>query len=216
MTQTHPARTSPKPALILAAASHLFVERGFEAVSMDAIAAKAGVSKATLYAHFENKEALFLRILTDHVAEFSRRFAIPERFDAARDDAEDVLLRFGRSFAVAFRDDGEGFALMRMVISEMHRLPDAARVLHENGPVRTRNQLARLLATMTSAGALAITDFEMAADQLTALLIGHDPMDRAVGLPPPSPVFVEARIRSAVRLFARGYAPAEPSKEATK
>lgn len=214
MSKTPSPRVSPKVAPILAAASRLFVERGFEAVSMDAIAAKAGVSKATLYAHFENKEALFLRILTDHVAEFSRRFAIPERFDATRDDAEDILLRFGRSFAGAFRDDGEGFALMRMVISEMHRLPGAARALHENGPVRTRSQLAQLLASMTSAGALAIADVEMAADQLTALLIGHDPLDRAVGLPPPSPVFVEARVRSAVRLFARGYAPAERKNEA--
>ncbi|AMN44605.1 TetR/AcrR family transcriptional regulator [Rhodoplanes sp. Z2-YC6860] len=208
MPTVHSPRVSAKVAPILAAASRLFVERGFEAVSMDAIAAEAGVSKATLYAHFQNKEALFLRILTDHVTEFSRRFDIPERFDPGADDAQEILLRFGRSFAGAFRDDGEGFALMRMFMSEMHRLPGAARVLHENGPVRTRNQLARLLASMTDAGALAISDFEMAADQLTSLLIGHDPMDRAVGLPPPPPAFVEARIRSAVGLFMRGYAAA--------
>src|SRR5579863_1239686 len=44
---------------ILAAAERAFLARGFGAVTMDAIAREAGVSKATVYAHFTGKEELF-------------------------------------------------------------------------------------------------------------------------------------------------------------
>src|SRR5262252_1705184 len=44
---------------ILAAAKRAFLQRGFGAVSMDTIAREAGVSKATVYAHFAGKEELF-------------------------------------------------------------------------------------------------------------------------------------------------------------
>jgi TetR/AcrR family transcriptional repressor of mexJK operon len=44
---------------ILAAAKRSFLAAGFGAVSMDAIAREAGVSKATVYAHFAGKEELF-------------------------------------------------------------------------------------------------------------------------------------------------------------
>src|SRR5947209_12657327 len=56
---------------ILAAAKRAFLAAGFGAVSMDQIAREAGVSKATVYAHFAGKEKLFGAV----VAEVSgRRF----------------------------------------------------------------------------------------------------------------------------------------------
>src|SRR5690606_16007182 len=48
-----------KRAAILEAAESLFLEHGFEGVSMDQIAARAGVSKLTVYSHFGDKDALF-------------------------------------------------------------------------------------------------------------------------------------------------------------
>ena len=48
-----------KAEMILAAAERAFLASGFGAVSMDAIAREAGVSKATVYAHFAGKEELF-------------------------------------------------------------------------------------------------------------------------------------------------------------
>ena len=53
---------SPKPSkrdLIVEAARKLFLEAGYGTTSMDALAAKAGVSKPTIYSYFANKEALF-------------------------------------------------------------------------------------------------------------------------------------------------------------
>ena len=49
--------------LVLDAATALFMAQGYGAVSMDAIARAAGVSKATLYAHFSSKDQLFATII---------------------------------------------------------------------------------------------------------------------------------------------------------
>src|SRR5260370_5634147 len=60
-----------KAETILAAAERAFLASGFGAVTMDAIAREAGVSKATVYAHFIGKEALFGAVIP-HVS--ARRY----------------------------------------------------------------------------------------------------------------------------------------------
>ena len=61
--ELRPPDAGPKARAILDAAGALFLDEGYPAVSMDAVARRAGVSKATLYAHFESKEALFAAIV---------------------------------------------------------------------------------------------------------------------------------------------------------
>ena len=55
--------TDRKRAAVIAAAIDEFLAAGFDATSMDRIAARAGVSKRTVYNHFPSKEALFAAIL---------------------------------------------------------------------------------------------------------------------------------------------------------
>jgi len=50
-------------AAILAAARKLFASDGFDPVSIDDIAARAGVAKGAVYHHFDSKEAIFTRVL---------------------------------------------------------------------------------------------------------------------------------------------------------
>ena len=52
-------RKDERPSELIAAALDLFVDRGFAATRLDDVAARAGVSKGTLYLYFESKEALF-------------------------------------------------------------------------------------------------------------------------------------------------------------
>ncbi|MFD3523748.1 TetR/AcrR family transcriptional regulator [Streptomyces sp. NPDC058653] len=70
-------RAAKKRATILTAARELFVREGVDHVSMDAVAAGAQVSKATLYSHFGSKRQLFLAILVD----------VSEALRASADDA---------------------------------------------------------------------------------------------------------------------------------
>jgi AcrR family transcriptional regulator len=62
---TQADRRAATIALILNEARRLFAERGFEAASIDDIAAAAGVAKGAVYHHFESKEAVFQRVLED-------------------------------------------------------------------------------------------------------------------------------------------------------
>ena len=56
-------RTEQKKSAIVSAASELFADRDYDSVSMAVIAKTAGVSNATLYRHYENKEHLFVDVL---------------------------------------------------------------------------------------------------------------------------------------------------------
>jgi AcrR family transcriptional regulator len=57
---------------ILEVAQELLVEKGYHDASMDAIAARAGIAKGTLYQHFPHKEDLVLALLEQHVERFAR------------------------------------------------------------------------------------------------------------------------------------------------
>ena len=68
-----PDRAAEIDGAIREAALALFLELGFEAASMDAIALQAAVSKGTLYARYENKELLFRTVLEDELKRWSQR-----------------------------------------------------------------------------------------------------------------------------------------------
>jgi pimeloyl-ACP methyl ester carboxylesterase/AcrR family transcriptional regulator len=108
---------------VLRAALDLFGERGIEATSMDSIAQSSGVSKATIYNHWANKEALLIEVMlhvngldreppdldsgdscADVAAVLSRR--PPDEFDAARNRMMPTLIAYSainREFGEAWR-----------------------------------------------------------------------------------------------------------------
>src|ERR1700757_1260363 len=82
------ARRVPSQDAIVAAAQHLFLERGFGAVSMDDLAEAAGVARRTLYNQFASKEEIFREMLL----EVSRQLedAFPPGIET-QGDVEEVL-----------------------------------------------------------------------------------------------------------------------------
>jgi AcrR family transcriptional regulator len=60
-------RKEARPQELLAAARDLFVERGYAATRLDDVAARAEVSKGTLYLYFTNKEELFKAVVHENV-----------------------------------------------------------------------------------------------------------------------------------------------------
>ena len=81
---------------IEAAARKLFAAHGFEATSVDDIAARAGVAKGALYHHFPSKEALFARVLEGVQAEIAATPppASARRLTDPRDFIADAVLRY--------------------------------------------------------------------------------------------------------------------------
>lgn len=94
---------SPKRRAILNAATELFAARGYGAVSMDAIARSADVSKATLYAHFESKDQLFATIV--QVACLENIMPAEDLPDGGTDDA-DALRAIGSRICGSFCSSG--------------------------------------------------------------------------------------------------------------
>jgi TetR/AcrR family transcriptional repressor of mexJK operon len=121
---------SPKRRQILAAAEALFLSQGYGAVSMDAVARLAGVSKATLYAHFTSKDALFATIVAD---KGSQTPIEPGLFPDHVEDLHAALTAIGQR-VVRFMLLPRTLAIFRVTIAESGRFPELGRAFWENGP----------------------------------------------------------------------------------
>ncbi|GAB5427258.1 MAG: hypothetical protein Devi2KO_07170 [Devosia indica] len=89
-------RQSEKRMRILAAARELFLRQGLRATTMEAIAKSAGMAKPTLYAEYSDKDAVFLAILEQLVADKL------ESFETELDRPGPLLERIGGALAAEF------------------------------------------------------------------------------------------------------------------
>src|SRR5215217_4650027 len=121
---------SPKPRAILDAAGKLFLAQGFAAVSMDAVAREAGVSKATLYAHFPGKDALFAAM----VAERCDRMASEASALAGHGGGTEAALRRLCRTVLGFLVAPSTIAIHRIVQAEAVRAPGLAEAFYAAGP----------------------------------------------------------------------------------
>jgi TetR/AcrR family transcriptional regulator, mexJK operon transcriptional repressor len=154
---------------ILAAAKRTFLQSGFGAVSMDTIAREAGVSKATVYAHFAGKEELFGAVIG---RECERYFA---GFSAGELDPKDVrasLAVLGRRFLELVLSP-DGIALHRIILAEVTRFPMLGEVFWRAGPERQRVQIEAFLQSAAALGTLAFCDTRLAAEQFLSLVRGE-------------------------------------------
>ena len=193
-----------KAGAILAAAERAFLAAGFGAVTMDAIAREAGVSKATVYAHFHGKEELFGAVIA-HVSE--RRF---HGFSVDALDPLDIEASL-TTIAGRFLDlilSAEAIALNRIIIGEVNRFPALGQVFWAAGPDRTRAQIEAFLRRAAAAGPLAIPDVRLAAEQFAALARGelhYRSLSRQEA--PADPSALAAAAANAVATFLRAFAP---------
>ena len=196
-------QTRPKPSAkreaILDAAQVLFLSEGYAATSMDAVAAAAGVSKATIYAHFEGKDQLFGAIMSRR-CEASFVFAPPD------EDADAV-----RTFTVyaerllRLLTTPEALALYRVVVAESARTPELARTFYENGPVRGRESIVASAVRLQQRGELvADVDPAVIADQFIGMLWAEAYHRDLLGLPPGDRSH-DGTIAAAVGTLTRAY-----------
>ena len=162
--------TSRKAESILAAATRTFLANGFGAVSMDTIAREAGVSKATVYAHFSGKEELF-GAMVGRVCE--RHF---ETFSAHELDPTDVrtsLTTLGHRFLDLVLSP-DAIAVHRIIVAEVTRFPALGEVFWRAGPERTLSQIEAFMRRATAAGSLEIPQPRLAAEQFVGLMRGEN------------------------------------------
>ena len=129
-------------AAIVAVAQRLFLEQGYAATTMSAVAEAMGGSKATLWAHFASKEALFAAVADSMVGGFAermeellggQRFSIPGLRDFCRRFFDKLL-------------SPESTTLFRMIIAESGRFPEMGEMFFARGPAQTTSRLERYLS----------------------------------------------------------------------
>src|SRR3954470_8523658 len=115
------------------AAVRVFVQHGYVGATTDQVAARAAVSKQTLYRNFADKQRLFAEVVLDATVTVAGDLATAAlvNLDGA-DDVPEALRRFGRSFMTGLLVP-EVVRLRRLVIAEADRFPDVARAWFERG-----------------------------------------------------------------------------------
>ncbi len=88
---------------ILRAGTALFLHQGFTATTMDGVTEAARVSKATLYAYYPSKEALFIEIVHTRALEWEKRWNDAER--PPLEDLQSTLLHYATIIMESTADD---------------------------------------------------------------------------------------------------------------
>lgn len=187
--------------LIVGAARKLFLGSGYGAVSMDAIAAEAGVSKRTVYSHFQNKETLFGAVIGDLCAAMGG----PNAADLAPDRSpEEVLKAYGRHILRLVLDP-ETLSVFRVVLSESPQFPELSQMFCTAGPDPMCNFLSNYLAELNASGVLDVGDTDTAAKQFINMVKGPYFSTLLFGVGPrPTQEEAERSLQQAVSIFLKG------------
>lgn len=201
-----PARTPGRPAGLtgddlLAVARDVFMERGYTGASMDEVARRARISKASLYREHPSKTALFAAVVRQW-AEAGRDAMRPalERLTTA-DDVRQGLIDLAETMRRGILSPPV-LHMRRLVTSEALSQPEvAADYLEESWNTNIR-KLAGALELLAGQGRLRIADPRTAAEQLTWLVIGAPLNARLLTA---DDRYESSPVADAVDLFLAGY-----------
>jgi TetR/AcrR family transcriptional regulator, mexJK operon transcriptional repressor len=197
-------RPSPKGQQILAAAGRLFMAQGYGATSMDGVAREAGVSKATLYAHFAGKQELFAAIIGAACRRHAETLSTP---DLEHHDLRDALRQIGREFLDLLLSPN-AVAIYRIVIAEAPRFPELGRIFYASGPNIMLERLGGFIEAAAARRLLTIAEPRRAAEHFVCMLKGDIHLRYLLGLADaPGEHALAAHIDHAVEALLRAYRP---------
>jgi AcrR family transcriptional regulator len=161
-------RKEARPSELTAAALLLFVEKGFSATRLEDIAARAGVSKGTLYLYFDSKEALFKAVIQEGilpvVAENENIAAqhTGNSFDLLTKLLDNWWSKIGQtSFA----------GIPKLMVAEARNFPEVAEYYHEHVIRRGRALVGSALERGMSSGEFRRMDVETTIDVIIAPIL---------------------------------------------
>jgi AcrR family transcriptional regulator len=161
-------RKESRPGELLDAALDLFVEKGFSATRVEEVAARAGVSKGTLFLYFQSKEDLFKAVVRENIA--NQFPGWNEEFNTFQGTSADMLRyalvtwweRIGKT-----RVSG----ITKLVISEAQNFPEIAH-FYEEEVIKPGNALIRgILERGVKSGEFRAIDTEQAVHAVVAPMI---------------------------------------------
>ncbi|HEY2639920.1 MAG TPA: TetR/AcrR family transcriptional regulator [Streptosporangiaceae bacterium] len=207
-TAAEAGRSGRSRQAIIEAATEVFLRRGYLGATTDEIAARASVSKQTLYKHFADKQNLFAEIILDTTVQVVE--ALSTAVASNLHDAQDVRKAL-RELAAGFLGgllQPDVVRLRRLVIAEADRFPEIGRAWFDRGFDRTLVIMGEALRSLADRGLLRnLGDPTLAAYQFAGLVM-YQPMNQVMfaGTDAPPPADKLQRIAdSAVEVFLAAY-----------
>jgi AcrR family transcriptional regulator len=151
------AEVGCKPEQILKGAMQVFLKHGYAGTSMDRVAAEAGVSKHTIYNHFQGKEGLFAALIERLVL---RHFHLEFGCELPLSEPPTKVLHRLAEVVLGRMDDPEYIAFVRLMIAESGRFPELAQLYLQEVVNRGNQVLSNYLRSHPS--------FEVPDPEITA------------------------------------------------
>ncbi|WFP63605.1 TetR/AcrR family transcriptional regulator [Mesorhizobium sp. WSM4904] len=200
-----------KRAQIIEGARRVFIDKGFEAASMNDITREAGVSKGTIYVYFANKEELFEALIEEE-----RGTIFKNMYDVLdhADDLRETLVKFGKVLVMKITS-AKVIQAQRTVIGASDRIPELGARFYERGPKRGHDKVAAFLNAAVERGLLKIEDVELAAYQLTDLCLAglFRQCIFSYRTKAPTQAEIDHVVRSGVNVFLKAYGTATLTAE---
>ncbi|MCG8914202.1 TetR/AcrR family transcriptional regulator [Actinokineospora sp. PR83] len=166
VTTYHQRIAQEKRALILAAATALFLELGYDRTSLARIAERSGVSRATLFKQFPTKAALFDAMVTES-------WSTADEEDPPRaGDIVGGLSTIGRRYAELLSRP-RMTDLFRIVIAELPRFPELADAQFSRGKLPYFESVRDYLLAEHEAGTVRVEDVDLAATQFLGMISNY-------------------------------------------
>lgn len=187
---------------ILEAARKLFLELGYEGSSMDKIAKSAGVSKLTVYSHFQDKEHLFSAAI-----ERACEQRLPKHLFEINIDSkiEDVLQEVGCSFLSTLYSP-EALKMTTLMSSLVSQNIELVHLFYKAGPERTHNHMMQLFDKIHTSGKCNFPDIQVASELFISLLtdVYYDRVCWNL-LSPPELTEIQQHVANRLKIFLKIY-----------
>lgn len=178
-----------------------FIARGFEGASIEGIAQAAGISKLTLYRHFEGKKGLFIAVIEALASQYAKQQI--NKIDTSL-PPEQVLLDMGRFLAASYFKP-EIQSLVRMMIAEQRRVEGLPQISTRLADL-SRSPVESYLTLLQTRKIARFDDIRRAAIQFVNLcMLGQYFLLCEETLAIPDACTQEEIVRSAVKLFSSAY-----------
>lgn len=190
---------------IKAGALDLFLEKGFDEVHMETIAASAGITKRTLYLRYANKDELFRDVLGWALVQWNEfnldiSVNIDQQLTLEQKLVRAAQILLGRELNIKV------VQLSRIAISQRNRVPDLLAPSENDHSMSWSPRLqaiSNVLIQHRDAGEIAVENPELISELFISLIIGLPARLAAFGTFR-DPEFEQQRIKEAVRLFLKG------------
>ncbi len=134
-------KANEKDQKILDAATKFFLIHGFSGTTTDMIQKEAGVSKATMYGCYKNKEAMFAAVIERQCRNMQEQIILVE---TKAENLRSALTEMGKTY-LCFILSHSGLAFFRVCIAEAVRFPELSEKFFEVGPQKLANIIAGYL-----------------------------------------------------------------------